>query len=196
MLMINDSAQALEKLKIDTRNNLDIQLPEVDKKKISESALVQYLGEKEFALRQAQASGAPAESYAELQKEIANIREQLRPEQQERIDKGIVFLQKAYKKLHGMVNEVLIRNGFDPIGDIDGYFPHMNFDDPKDSARRWHRRWGLTLRQRSCRWTLPGRTETFRPRKRWSGNLLERKGTQTDYDALRAFDQYMETVST
>lgn len=74
VLMINDSAQALEKLKIDTRNNLNIQLPEVDKKKISESALVQYLGEKEFALRQAQASGAPAESYAELQKEIANIR--------------------------------------------------------------------------------------------------------------------------
>lgn len=193
--MINDSAQALEKLKIDTRNNLNIQLPEVDKKKISESALVQYLGEKEFALRQAQASGAPAESYAELQKEIANIREQLRPEQQERIDKGIVFLQKAYKKLHGMVNEVLIRNGFDPIGYIDGYFPHMNFDDPKDPLLQMAQAMGIDVAAKELPMDIAGRTETFRPRKRWSGNLLERKGTQTDYDALRAFDQYMETVS-
>lgn len=195
VLMINDSAKALEKLKIDTRNNLDIQLPEVDKKKISESALVQYLGEKEFALRQAQASGAPAESYAELQKEIANIREQLRPEQQERIDKGIVFLQKAYKKLHGMVNEVLIRNGFDPIGYIDGYFPHMNFDDPKDPLLQMAQAMGIDVAAKELPMDIAGRTETFRPRKRWSGNLLERKGTQTDYDALRAFDQYMETVS-
>lgn len=195
VLMINDSAQALEKLKIDTRNNLDIQLPEVDKKKISESALVQYLGEKEFALRQAQASGAPAESYAELQKEIANIREQLRPEQQERIDKGIVFLQKAYKKLHGMVNEVLIRNGFDPIGYIDGYFPHMNFDDPKDPLLQMAQAMGIDVAAKELPMDIAGRTETFRPRKRWSGNLLERKGTQTDYDALRAFDQYLETVS-
>lgn len=195
VLMINDSAQALEKLKIDTRNNLDIQLPEVDKKKISESALVQYLGEKEFALRQAQASGAPAESYAELQKEITNIREQLRPEQQERIDKGIVFLQKAYKKMHGMVNEVLIRNGFDPIGYIDGYFPHMNFDDPKDPLLQMAQAMGIDVAAKELPMDIAGRTETFRPRKRWSGNLLERKGTQTDYDALRAFDQYMETVS-
>lgn len=195
VLMINDSAQALEKLKIDTRNNLDIQLPEVDKKKISESALVQYLGEKEFALRQAQASGAPAESYAELQKETTNIREQLRPEQQERIDKGIVFLQKAYKKLHGMVNEVLIRNGFDPIGYIDGYFPHMNFDDPKDPLLQMAQAMGIDVAAKELPMDIAGRTETFRPRKRWSGNLLERKGTQTDYDALRAFDQYMETVS-
>lgn len=195
VLMINDSAKALEKLKIDTRNNLNIQLPEVDKKKISESALVQYLGEKEFALRQAQASGAPAESYAELQKEIANIREQLRPEQQERIDKGIVFLQKAYKKLHGMVNEVLIRNGFDPIGYIDGYFPHMNFDDPKDPLLQIAQAMGIDVAAKELPMDIAGRTETFRPRKRWSGNLLERKGTQTDYDALRAFDQYFETVS-
>ena len=195
VLMINDSAKALEKLGIDTRNNLNIQLPEVDKKKISESALVQYLGEKEFALRQAQASGAPAESYAELQKEIANIREQLRPEQQERIDKGIVFLQKAYKKLHGMVNEVLIRNGFDPIGYIDGYFPHMNFDDPKDPLLQMAQAMGIDVAAKELPMDIAGRTETFRPRKRWSGNLLERKGTQTDYDALRAFDQYLETVS-
>lgn len=195
VLMINDSAQALEKLKIDTRNNLNIQLPEVDKKKISESALVQYLGEKEFALRQAQASGAPAESYAELQKEIANIREQLWPEQQERIDKGIVFLQKAYKKLHGMVNEVLIRNGFDPIGYIDGYFPHMNFDDPKDPLLQMAQAMGIDVAAKELPMDIAGRTETFRPRKRWSGKLLERKGTQTDYDALRAFDQYFETVS-
>ena len=195
VLMINDSAQALEKLKIDTRNNLNIQLPEVDKKKISESALVQYLGEKEFALRQAQASGAPAESYAELQKEIANIRGQLRPEQQERIDKGIVFLQKAYKKLHGMVNEVLIRNGFDPIGYIDGYFPHMNFDDPKDPLLQMAQAMGIDVAAKELPMDIAGRTETFRPRKRWSGNLLERKGTQTDYDALRAFDQYLATVS-
>ena len=195
VLMINDSAKALEKLGIDTRNNLNIQLPEVDKKKISESALVQYLGEKEFALRQAQASGAPAESYAELQKEITNIREQLRPEQQERIDKGIVFLQKAYKKLHGMVNEVLIRNGFDPIGYIDGYFPHMNFDDPKDPLLQMAQAMGIDVAAKELPMDIAGRTETFRPRKRWSGNLLERKGTQTDYDALRAFDQYQATVS-
>lgn len=71
VLMINDSAKALEKLKIDTRNNLDIQLPEVDKKKISESALVQYLGEKEFALR------AGRRQAVRLRKAMLNCRRRL-----------------------------------------------------------------------------------------------------------------------
>ena len=42
---------------------------------------------------------------------------------------------------------------------------------------------------------IAGRTETFRPGKKWAGNLLTRTGTETDYDALRAFDQYIDNIS-
>lgn len=54
---------------------------------------------------------------------------------------------------------------------------------------------GIDLTDSELPMDIAGRTEDFKPRTQWSGNVLQRKGKATDYDALRIFDQYIEGVS-
>lgn len=193
-LFIGGYKQKLRELHIDTNNNIALRLPEFGGKKVSESALVQWLGENRFQLKQMQDAGGNPEAYRELSQKITMVEDALTPEQRQRIDEGISVLQGIYKEIHPMINEVLIRNGYDPIGYIEGYFPHMDFDDPNGGMELAAKVLGFDFSSKELPMDIAGRTETFRPGKKWSGNLLERKGTETDYDALRAFDQYIDNI--
>lgn len=199
-LFKNAFIDRLKQTDISTKNNIPIKLPNGENVKTSESALVQWLGENRYQLRQMERKKgrATVEEIAneqELRRQIEHIERSLSREQLQRIDNGIAEFTEIYKEIHPKINEALIRNGYEPVGYIEGYFPHMNFDDPKDPLLQMAQAMGIDVAAKELPMDIAGRTETFRPRKRWSGNLLERKGTQTDYDALRAFDQYMETVS-
>lgn len=193
-LFIGGYKQKLRELHIDTNNNIALRLPEFGGKKVSESALVQWLGENRFQLKQMRDAGGNPEAYRELSQKITMVEDALTPEQRRRIDEGISVLQGIYKEIHPMINEVLIRNGYDPIGYIEGYFPHMDFDDPNGGMELAAKVLGFDFSSKELPMDIAGRTETFRPGKKWSGNLLERKGTETDYDALRAFDQYIDNI--
>lgn len=193
MLMMNDYKGRIEKLKIDTRKNIRLNVAGLENEKISESGLVQWLGENRYELQKMKASGN-AEA-AELEKLIKTVEASLTPQQMERINAGIDTLRGIYEELHPLINEVLIRNGYDPIGYIEGYFPHMNFDDPNGFFESAASKLGFNFASKELPMDIAGRTEAFKPGKKWAGNLLSRTGEKTDYDALRAFDQYIDNIS-
>lgn len=195
VLMVNEYAKKLNALGIDTRKNIHIQLPDVAESKISESTLIHWLGEKEFDLQEMKAEFGKSKAYQELAEQIGRVKESLRPEQMERINKGIAELRQLYKELWPMLNEARIKEGYDPIGYIPNYFPHAKFNDPKDPLQKTASLFGIDLTDSELPMDIAGRTEDFKPRTQWSGNVLQRKGKATDYDALRIFDQYIEGVS-
>lgn len=195
VLMVNEYAKKLNALGIDTRKNIHIQLPDVAESKISESTLIHWLGEKEFDLQEMKAEFGKSKAYQELAEQIGRVKESLRPEQMERINKGIAELRQLYKELWPMLNEARIKEGYDPIGYIPHYFPHARFNDPKDPLQKTASLFGIDLTDSELPMDIAGRTEDFKPRTPWSGNVLQRKGKATDYDALRIFDQYIEGVS-
>lgn len=195
VLMINDYAKKLNTLGIDTRKNIPIQLPDVAESKTSESTLIHWLGEKEFDLQEMKAEFGKSKAYQELAEQIGMVKESLRPEQMERINKGIAELRQLYKELWPMLNEARIKEGYDPIGYIQNYFPHAKFNDPKDPLQKTASLFGIDLTDSELPMDIAGRTEDFKPRTPWSGNVLQRKGKATDYDALRIFDQYIEGIS-
>lgn len=195
VLMVNEYAKKLNALGIDTRKNIHIQLPDVAESKISESTLIHWLGEKEFDLQEMKAEFGKSKAYQELAEQIGRVKESLRPEQMERINKGIAELRQLYKELWPMLNEARIKEGYDPIGYIQNYFPHAKFNDPKDPLQKTASLFGIDLTDSELPMDIAGRTEDFKPRTQWSGNVLQRKGKATDYDALRIFDQYIEGVS-
>lgn len=195
VLMVNEYAKKLNALGIDTRKNIHIQLPDVAESKISESTLIHWLGEKEFDLQEMKAEFGKSKAYQELAEQIGRVKESLRPEQMERINKGIAELRQLYKELWPMLNEARIKEGYDPIGYIQNYFPHAKFNDPKDPLQKTASLFGIDLTDSELPMDIAGRTEDFKPRTPWSGNVLQRKGKATDYDALRIFDQYIEGVS-
>lgn len=195
VLMVNEYAKKLNALGIDTRKNISIQLPDVAESKISESTLIHWLGEKEFDLQEMKAEFGESKAYRELAEQIRRVKESLWPEQLERINKGIAELRQLLEEMWPMLNEARIKEGYDPIGYIPNYFPHAKLNDPKDPLQKTASLFGIDLTDSELPMDIAGRTEDFKPRTQWSGNVLQRKGKATDYDALRIFDQYIEGTS-
>lgn len=166
--------------------------------KLSESGMVQYLGEKRFDLKKLENStnltAEEMKRMEQLRGEIKEAESQIDAGAMERINKGISEIQKIYKEIHPKINEVLIRNGYDPVGYIDGYFPHMFFDDPTDAIGKAMDKLGFNIGYTELPADIAGRTEVFRPGKKFSGNLLKREGNRTDYDALRGLENYLYSV--
>ena len=195
VLMVNDYAKRLNALGIDTRKNIDIQLPDVAESKISESTLIHWLGEKRYDLQEMKAEFGKSKAYRELAEQIRRVENSLSEEQLGRINKGIAELQQLYKEMWPMLNEARIQQGYDPIGWIPNYFPHAKLNDPKDPLQKTASLFGIDLTDMELPMDIAGRTEDFKPRTQWSGNVLQRKGKATDYDAFRIFDQYIEGAS-
>jgi hypothetical protein len=114
------------------------------------------------------------------------------------MDKGKVKaaaaeLRKSYDELFDMANEVLVRNGYEPVEYRKNYAPH--FENPKDPIVMALKSMGFKVDDMTLPTDIAGLTHTFRPGKKWFGNFLRREGTKTDYDALEGFDRYLEGIS-
>lgn len=200
-IFINDIKGKMRDIHVSTKQNMTLKLDDGREIPLSESGLVQWLGEKEFDLMKLQnmkevPTKLQYDQMNTLEKEIKAALDLLTPGQEQKIRKAIAQVQKIYKDdFYEPLNAELIRMGHEPIGYIEGYFPHMNFDDATDPVNQFAQKFGWDLTSKELPMDIAGRTENFRPTKRWSGNLMERKGTETDYDALRALDMYSESVS-
>ncbi|WP_313528830.1 MuF-C-terminal domain-containing protein [Anaerotignum sp.] len=204
-LFMKGITDKVKKLNIDTKKKYGVTVKglqgvEEQTYELSESGLVHWLGTKRSQLRELERKGngmSPQEvhAYNRLWAEIKAAESAVSKEQLAKIDKGIQLFQRVYKEIHPKINEVLIRNGYDPIGYIEGYFPSMFFDDAADPMGKALQKLGFDFASKELPMDIAGRTENFRPGKKWAGNLLERTTDKTDYDALRAMDKYLDDIS-
>ena len=98
-------------------------------------------------------------------------------------------LTGIYQDMYGLVQESLIENGYAPIGKIEHYFPHFSQGQEGIGQAIEY------LRQEDLPIGIAGLTETFSPGKPWARNLLSRIGDRTDYNAVRGFNNYLNSVS-
>lgn len=111
---------------------------------------------------------------------------------------------KEYRKKFDLyfeaISDFLVAHGMQPIGKIKGYTPHIPIAEKFNSVQKalddlWH---ALDIKDETVT-TLPaeiaGRTETFRPQKRWNPFFLERTGDKTAYDIEEAFQNYVQYLS-
>lgn len=196
-LFVRDTLDRVRPLKIGTKKKYTVTLDNAPTK-LSESGMVQYLGEKRFDLKKLESStnltAEEMKRMEQLRGEIKSAESQIDAAAMERINKGISEIQKIYKEIHPKINEVLIRNGYDPVGYIDGYFPHMFFNDPTDTVGKALNKLGINLGYTELPADIAGKTENFRPGRKFSGNLLKREGVRTDYDALRGLENYLYSI--
>ena len=94
-------------------------------------------------------------------------------------------------------NDLLVAHGMQPIGKIKGYTPHIPIAEKFNSLQKalddlWK---ALGIKDETVT-RLPaeiaGRTETFRPQKRWNPFFLKREGDKTAYDIEEAFQNYVQ----
>ena len=114
---------------------------------------------------------------------------------QKNVADGVATFQAIYKELYEALNETLLSNGMKPVRARKNYAPHFMKDKPDTllSRIRYSFGWGKDSSV-NIGTDLAGITDDFSPGKKWFGNLLQREGELTDYDAVAGFDRYIETA--
>ena len=140
--------------------------------KYSESALVQMYGEGKLTEDQVRKSGANLEKIAGAANEFRQV----------------------YDQLLDMANKSLVANGYAPVEKRANYFPHWEEPEPRGIAKALN--WmGIKIRESSLPTTIAGITDTFRPGKKYVANFQQRQGDRTEFDALKGFDRYIDSVA-
>lgn len=103
---------------------------------------------------------------------------------------------KEYRKLFelyfDLANDLLVAHGMQPIGRIQGYTPHMPLAEKFNLMSKALEVLGLNENVTTLPAEISGRTEGFRPQRRWNPFMLERKGDKTAYGIKEAFQSYVQ----
>lgn len=110
-----------------------------------------------------------------------------------KIKHAVEEFRRIYTELFDLANQVLVDNGYLPVPKRENYFPH--FQDPTDPLVVLFAKLGMKVQTDALPTDIAGLTHTFKPGKQFFRNFLERKGTKTEYDAVRGFDEYIEGIS-
>lgn len=112
----------------------------------------------------------------------------------EKIEGAVREFRYIYDKLFQQMNEVRVRNGYEPVSYRRGYFPH--FQPGGDGIiAQFGKALGISTEVNALPTTINGLTHTFKPGIQWFGNAQERLGFNTAYDAVEGFDKYIEGVA-
>ena len=109
-----------------------------------------------------------------------------------KIENAVETFRKIYDGLFEQMNDVRIRNGYEPINYRQGYFPHFQPGTTDGILGLMGKALGIDAEVSALPTTISGLTHTFKPGIAYFGNALERIGFDTAYDAVEGFDKYVE----
>lgn len=166
---------------------------------VSEAYAVQLLGEAEDNIRMLEKAKWMKErdgkTIEEWRKVVSDLWKENPNLDQKKIRDAVDSFRKIYDELFQQMNEVRVRNGYEPINYRSGYFPHFQPGDGDGILAAFGRAMGISTDVTALPTSINGLTHTFRPGIQWFGNAQERIGFNTAYDAVEGFDKYIEGVA-
>lgn len=166
---------------------------------VSEAYAVQLLGEAEDNIRMLEKAKWTKErdgkTIEEWRKVVSDLWKENPNLDQKKIRDAVDSFRKIYDELFQQMNEVRVRNGYEPINYRSGYFPHFQPGDGDGILAAFGRAMGISTDVTALPTAINGLTHTFRPGIQWFGNAQERLGFNTAYDAVEGFDKYIEGVA-
>ena len=167
---------------------------------ISEAAAVQMIGEAEDNIRVLEKDNRfDAKRDGKTMKEWRAVVQKVWQENpnldKEKINKAIRDFRTIYDELFQKMNEVRVRNGYEPVNYRQGYFPHFQPGQTDGIISLFAKAMGIDAEVTALPTSINGLTHTFRPGIQWFGPALERIGYNTAYDAVEGFDRYIEGVA-
>lgn len=165
--------------------------------KVSEAAAVQILGEAESAIalleettaRNAKRDGKTLQEWRGIVEELWRENPKLN---KDKIAGAADAFREIYEELIEQMNEVRVRNGYEPIEHRQGYFPHFQNGEADGLLKALGKALGVETEVTQLPTSINGLTHTFRPGIRWFGHAQERQGYDTVFDAVEGFDRYIE----
>lgn len=114
----------------------------------------------------------------------------------EKITKAAKAYQEAFDDFYAAINDFLVNHGFEPIGFIQGYAPHLQPDKAKEGLSGVLQRIGIDTEVSVLPTEIAGRTDTFRPDKQWNPYFLQREGNgDVQYDIVKGYESYVNYMA-
>lgn len=179
---------------------LDLSRRVADGNVVSEAHAVQLLGEAEDNIRMMEQSrgrikARDGKSLSDWRAIVQNLWKENPNLDEQKIRGAVNKFRAIYDELFQQMNDVRVRNGYEPINYRSGYFPHFQPGEGDGILSQFGRVLGIDTQVTALPTTINGLTHTFRPGITWFGNAQERIGFNTVYDAVEGFDKYIEGVS-
>lgn len=115
-----------------------------------------------------------------------------------KIEEAAAEYKKAYNEFYDLINEFLVSHGYDPIGYVKGYAPHMQPEKVQEGTAKFLKLIGIDTQVSELPTAIAGRTDSFRPGKQWNPYFLERTKTSDDnveYDAVGGYESYVNYMA-
>lgn len=112
-----------------------------------------------------------------------------------RIENAVELYAKQYNRFYKAINDFLAAHGYEPIGFIKGYAPHIQPEGTRNLLQSTLKMMGLSEGVTTLPASIAGRTHTYRPNKRWNPYFLSRHGDTTEYDVTAGYESYVDYLS-
>lgn len=115
-----------------------------------------------------------------------------------KIEEAAAGYKKAYNEFYDLINEFLVSHGYDPIGYVKGYAPHMQPEKAQEGTAKFLKLIGIDTQVSELPTAIAGRTDSFRPGKQWNPYFIERTKTSNDnveYDAVGGYESYVNYMA-
>ena len=112
-----------------------------------------------------------------------------------RIENAAKLYAEKYDQFYAAINDFLVAHGYEPIGFIRGYAPHIQPETQQTLLQKALSGMGLSDGVTTLPASIAGRTSQFRPNKRWNPFFQSRNGDTTAYDVTQGYERYVDYLS-
>lgn len=126
-------------------------------------------------------------------------------ETQEALESGRVDTKKIenaakkygemFDQFYAAINDFLVAHGYEPIGFIKGYAPHIQPESNQNLLNKSLQAMGINTDVSRLPSSIAGLTANYKPNKRWNPYFLSRTSDVTQYDIATAFESYVDYMS-
>ena len=102
--------------------------------------------------------------------------------------------RKIYDELYVAINDAYVRNGYRPLGRLEGYFPHFTKHQDNSFISLLLHSSGVNVTRVDLPTSINGLTDSFKPGRKYFSHAEHRTGYKTDYDAIEGLESYLETA--
>jgi len=102
---------------------------------------------------------------------------------------------ELFDQFYDAINDFLVAHGYEPIGFIKGYAPHIQPENNQNLLNKALNTMGINTDVTRLPSSIAGLTANYKPNKRWNPYFLSRTSDVTDYDIASAFESYVDYMS-
>ena len=113
------------------------------------------------------------------------------------INNAVKKYQELFNTFYDATNDFLVAHGYEPIGFIRGYAPHLQSRENQNLLSSALERMGLNKEASTLPASIAGLTKNFRPNMRWNQFFQHRnsQGENVEPDIEAGFESYVDSMS-